>query len=151
MTRGLEGPVRACAPVVAMPQCATLYPLFQWAAPFCKGRVMQRWVVFLAIMLFPLLVPPAGLTQFLPHVDGSQRGVQDNLTQEQLKLQNVEQRRHIREAEFQAEVEAWATAVQVWRELTGQPPLSQDQLRRKLDVLRVFDWERQYQEAWVNK
>ena len=119
---------------------------------FCTGDSMRQWGLFAVIISLPFLAPSAGLTQFLPHVDsGSQRGGQDDLIEKQLKLQNVEQRRHIREEEFQAEVRQWSTAVQTWRELTGQPPLSQDEIRRKLDELRVFDWERQYQEAWVNE
>jgi hypothetical protein len=112
---------------------------------------MRPCRIGIAIILLPLLAPLGGFAQFLPHVDGSQRAAQDDLAREQLKLQNVEQWRHIREEEFQAEVEQWAATVQAWRELTGQPALSRDQLRRKLDALRVFDWERQYQEAWVNK
>lgn len=113
---------------------------------------MPRWGLVLAIMLLPLPAPSDGFAQFLPHVDGgSQRGAQDDLAREQLELQNVEQRRHIREEEFQAEVGQWTATVQTWRELTGQPPLSQDEIRRRLDQLRVFDWERQYQEAWINK
>jgi hypothetical protein len=82
---------------------------------------------------------------------GSQRGAQDDATREQLELQNIEQRRHIRGDEFQAEVDQWVATVQAWREMTGQPLLSEDQLRRRLDGLRVFDWERQYREALVNK
>jgi hypothetical protein len=115
------------------------------------GGIMPRWGLLLAIMLH-LPAPSDGFAQFLPHVDGgSQRGAQDDLVQEQLELQNVEQRRHIREEEFQAEVRQWTATVQTWRELTGQPPLSQDEIRRRLDQLRAFDWERQYQEAWTNK
>ena len=118
----------------------------------CMGGGMRQWGLFAVITSLPFLAPCAGSTQFLPHVDsGSQQGVQDDLIEKQLKLQNVEQRRHIREEEFQAEVKQWASTVQTWRDVTGQPPLSQDEIRRKLDELRVFDWERQYQEAWVNE
>jgi hypothetical protein len=117
-----------------------------------KEGIMLRWKLILAMMLIPFLAPSAGFTQFLPHVDGgSQRGAQDDLMRERLELQNIEQRRHIREEEFRAEVKQWVDTVQAWREMTGQPLLSEDQLRRKLDQLRVFDWERQYQEDWVDK
>ena len=90
---------------------------------------MRPRAIVLAIMLLPLFAPTSSFTQFLPHVDsGSQRGVQDDLTREQLRLRNVEQWRHIREEEFRAEVEQWTTTVQAWREMTGQPRLTQDQL-----------------------
>ena len=113
---------------------------------------MRPRAIVLAIMLLPLFAPTSSFTQFLPHVDsGSQRVVQDDLTREQLKLRNVEQWRHIREEEFRAEVEQWTTTVQAWREMTGQPRLTQDQLQRRLDGLRVFDWERQYLEDWIEK
>lgn len=120
---------------------------------------MKRWLFFVGIMVLPLVAPSAALAQFLPSVGGGgQPGAQDDLAREQralerdqLRLQNAEQRRHLREEEFQAEVEQWAATVQAWRELSGQPPLSQNQIDRRLDQLRVLDWERQYQEDWVNK
>jgi hypothetical protein len=117
-----------------------------------RKEKMRHWGLLIVIMLLSLPAPPTGFTQFLPHVDGgSQRGAQDDATREQLELQNIAQRRHIRGDEFQAEVDQWVATVQAWREMTGQPLLSEDQLRRRLDGLRVFDWERQYREALVNK
>jgi hypothetical protein len=41
--------------------------------------------------------------------------------------------------------------VQAWREATGQPLFTDEQLRKRLDALRVFDWERQYQQTWMNR
>jgi hypothetical protein len=112
----------------------------------------------MTIMFLALLASTAAPAQFMPHVGGGQGDARDELAQEQralerdrLRLQNAEQRRHLREEEFQAEVEQWMATVQAWREITAQPPLSEDELRHKLDMLRVFDWERQYQEAWANK
>ena len=119
---------------------------------------MKRWRLLVAIMLLSLVALTAAPAQFMPHVGDVQGDAQDELVREQralerdrLRLQNAEQRRHLREEEFQAEVEQWTATVQAWREITGHPPLSEDELHRRLDMLRVFDWERQYQEAPANK
>ena len=119
---------------------------------------MKQWRIFVGIVFLSLVTSSAAPAQFLPSVGGGgHHGAQDDLAREQralerekLKLQNAEQRRHLREEEFQAEVEQWTATVQAWRELSGQPPLSQNQIDRRLDQLRVFDWERQYQEG-INK
>jgi hypothetical protein len=120
---------------------------------------MKRWSVFAGAMFLFLVTPSAAPAQFLRSVGGGgQHGVQDDpgreqraLERDKLKLQNAEQRRHLREEEFQAEVRQWTATVQAWREMSGQPPLSENQIDRRLDQLRVFDWERQYQEKWINK
>jgi hypothetical protein len=129
------------------------------AGRFFHEGTMKRWKLLLGILFVFVVAPSAGLAQFLPHTgESSQGSAQDELRRErrilerdQLKLQNVEQRRHIRDEEFQAEVKQWTATVQAWREITAQPPLSEEALRRRLDTLRVFDWERQYQEAWISK
>jgi hypothetical protein len=89
--------------------------------------------------------------------EGFQRGAQYNLARQQqatgrerLKLQYADQWRQIRDQELRGELVQWAITVHAWREATGQPSFTDEQLRKRLDTLRVFDWERQYQQAWMN-
>jgi hypothetical protein len=121
-------------------------------------RVVKR-MVLLVILLVPFIMPTIGLAQFMQGFGEGFQGTsqhsptrqQQAIERERLKLEHAGQWRQLREAEFQAELNQWVTSLQAWREMTGQPPLSEDQLRRQLDALRVFDWERQYQQAWFNK
>jgi hypothetical protein len=73
------------------------------------------------------------------------------LQYQQMKLQQVEQWRALRRQELDGEVKQWAHTVQQWRELTGQPRMTEAELFTALDRLRVLDWERQYEQAWVQQ
>ncbi|MDZ4734276.1 MAG: hypothetical protein SGJ16_11910 [Nitrospirota bacterium] len=85
---------------------------------------------------------------------GSQYGLarqQLALQQQQLKLQQLEHWRALRQQELEGEVTQWAFTVQQWRDATGQPRWTQEELFAALDRLRVLDWERQYEQAWLQQ
>jgi hypothetical protein len=89
---------------------------------------------------------------------GLQQGAQIAIQREQLKLQReqmkldkLEQWRKIRQQEFHNEAEQWLSSVQSWREAAGQPRITQEEAMSKLDRLRVFDWERQNEQAWLKE
>lgn len=120
---------------------------------------MKHGLFATAFLLSLVLLPASSFAQFVQGFgEGFQRTSQYNLARQQqatererLKLQYADQWRQIRDQELRQEVEQWAVAVQAWREVMGQPVLTDEQLRKRLDSLRVFDWERQYQQAWMNR
>ncbi|MCE7964725.1 hypothetical protein FBQ96_02495 [Nitrospirales bacterium NOB] len=119
----------------------------------------MRLLLITVLFLVPLLSPFSASGQFMQGFgEGFQRTSQYNMARQQqatererLKLQYADQWRQIRDRELRQEVEQWAVAVQAWREVMGQPALTDEQLHKRLDSLRVFDWERQYEQAWMNR
>ncbi|RIK56907.1 MAG: hypothetical protein DCC63_15970 [Nitrospira sp.] len=119
----------------------------------------MRLLLITGLFLVPLLSPFSASAQFMQGFgEGFQRTSQYNLARQQqamerdrLKLQYADQWRQIRERELQAEIEQWAETVQTWREVMDLPLLTEEQLRKRLDTLRIYDWERQYQQSWMNR
>lgn len=118
-----------------------------------------RPITVLALLwcvLLPMHVLAQGFGQGLSqgYQQGAQIGLQREqlkLQREQMKLQHLEQWRQTRQQEFHGEADQWLRSVQSWRDAKGQPLLTQEEAMKELDRLRVFDWERQNEQAWLKE